>query len=290
MAKKDIDLKPTEGMKKAAQRGLDLRDEYNRGGTDVGIARARDIVNDKNLSASTVKRMYSFFSRHEGNKKAKGFRRGEEGYPSNGLIAWLLWGGDPGFSWSKRKRDELERAEKNESVIKENQRLKGGQLLFTNKPEMSLMSEELNEKIQEILDDMSDDDIEMLGEEEAYELAREHASTLVQIDRDSETKDFLKDLSDSFEYKARMRTNDNKLINIAANEDVFSGIMEKENLIRDIIDIKRYLENKDEDVPVDLEVYAYANRMVIFMNHKEFEVVVEVFKVKDGNIVRWSNH
>lgn len=92
---------PTKGMKEDAQRGLDWRREFGRGGTEVGIARARDIVNGKNLSDSTVKRMYSFFARHEVDKKGKGFNQGEEGYPSNGRIAWALWGGDAGFSWSK---------------------------------------------------------------------------------------------------------------------------------------------------------------------------------------------
>ena len=84
--------KPTSGMKEEARKGLDWRSEFGRGGTEVGIARARDIVNDADLSDSTVKRMYSFFSRHEVDKKAKGFRPGEEGYPSNGRIAWALWG------------------------------------------------------------------------------------------------------------------------------------------------------------------------------------------------------
>lgn len=94
--------KPTQGMKSAAQRGLDFRREHGRGGTAVGIARARDIVNNKNLSADTVKRMHSFFSRHEVDKKAEGFRPGEKGYPSNGKIANLLWGGSDGQSWSAR--------------------------------------------------------------------------------------------------------------------------------------------------------------------------------------------
>jgi len=148
MAKKDIDLKPTEGMKKAAQRGLDLRAEHGRGGTEVGIARARDIVNNKNLSPGTVKRMYSFFSRHEGNKKAKGFRQGEEGYPSNGLIAWLLWGGDSGFSWSKKKRDQLERAEKNESVIRESIDIpNNAEVVYSNDAEYLYPKDELEELI-----------------------------------------------------------------------------------------------------------------------------------------------
>ena len=88
--------KPTDGMVTEAQRGLDWRKEHGRGGTEVGIARARDIVNGKNLSEDTVKRMYSFFSRHEVDKQAEGFSQGEDGYPSNGRISWALWGGDAG--------------------------------------------------------------------------------------------------------------------------------------------------------------------------------------------------
>ena len=68
--------KPTSGMKTEAERGLEWRREFGRGGTAVGIARARDIVNDKDLSEDTVKRMYSFFSRHEVDKQAEGFSPG----------------------------------------------------------------------------------------------------------------------------------------------------------------------------------------------------------------------
>ena len=100
---KAIDLKPTDGMASEARKGLDWRKEFGRGGTMVGVARARQLVNGQNLSPSTVKRMFSFFSRHEVDKRAQGFRPGEKGYPSNGRIAWALWGGDPGFSWSKKK-------------------------------------------------------------------------------------------------------------------------------------------------------------------------------------------
>jgi hypothetical protein len=95
--------KPNDGMKTEAQRGLDWRREFGRGGTEVGIARARDIVNDRELSDDTIKRMYSFFSRHEVDKEAEGFRPEEDGYPSNGRIAWALWGGDAGYSWSSDK-------------------------------------------------------------------------------------------------------------------------------------------------------------------------------------------
>jgi len=101
--------KPTAGMKSEAQKGLDWRREHGRGGTAVGIARARDIVSGKNLSESTVKRMYSFFSRHEVDKQGEGFTPDEDGFPSNGRIAWALWGGDAGFRWSKAIVDRLKK-------------------------------------------------------------------------------------------------------------------------------------------------------------------------------------
>ena len=103
-----LPYKPTDAMKTEAQRGLDWRSEHGRGGTEVGIARARDITNGKNLSEETVKRMYSFFSRHEVDKQAEGFSPGEDGYPSNGRIAWALWGGDAGYSWSRKIAKSLE--------------------------------------------------------------------------------------------------------------------------------------------------------------------------------------
>ena len=92
-----------------ANRGLDWRREFGRGGTSVGIARARDISNGKSLPLATVKRMKSFFARHEVDKKAEGFRPGEKGYPSNGRIAWALWGGDAGKSWSEKIVNQSER-------------------------------------------------------------------------------------------------------------------------------------------------------------------------------------
>ena len=95
--------KPSKGMIEEALKGLAWREEYNRGGTAVGVARARDISNGKNLSDDTVKRMHSFFSRHEVDKKGQGFTPGEDGFPSAGRIAWALWGGDAGQVWAADK-------------------------------------------------------------------------------------------------------------------------------------------------------------------------------------------
>tara|TARA_Y100001937_G_scaffold55967_1_gene76965 strand:+ start:8697 stop:10907 length:2211 start_codon:yes stop_codon:yes gene_type:complete len=106
-ALEDLKLVATDGMIEEAKRGLEWRKEFGRGGTQVGTARANQIIAKENMSPETVLRMFSFFSRHEVDKQAEGFNRGEKGYPSAGRIAWALWGGDAGFSWSKTKRNQI---------------------------------------------------------------------------------------------------------------------------------------------------------------------------------------
>lgn len=108
-AESDVDTVPTASMAKNAERGLELRKEYGRGGTSVGVARATQLKNRERLSPSTVRRMHSYFSRHEVDKRAQGFRRGEDGWPTAGLIAWLLWGGDEGQSWARNKVKQLDK-------------------------------------------------------------------------------------------------------------------------------------------------------------------------------------
>lgn len=119
---RDIDLKPTAEMARLAARGLELRDEFNRGGTAVGVARARDISNRASLSPDTVRRMKSFFARHRVDLDAEGAKPNQEGWPSAGAIAWMLWGGDPsdpdgaGAAWANRKSDELSAEEDERSA------------------------------------------------------------------------------------------------------------------------------------------------------------------------------
>ena len=94
--------KPTAGMKAAANRALRWKKEGKAkgAGTMVGWTRAGQLSRGETLSLSTVKRMYSFFSRHEVDKKGKDFYNTSN--PSNGRIMWDAWGGDAGFSWSRK--------------------------------------------------------------------------------------------------------------------------------------------------------------------------------------------
>ena len=58
--------------------------------------------------------MASFFSRHRVDLDAPAADPSHEDYPSAGVVAWMLWGGDPanpdeaGAAWAERKLEEIE--------------------------------------------------------------------------------------------------------------------------------------------------------------------------------------
>src|ERR1700744_2776392 len=96
-------FKPTQRMASAARRGLRLREKFGRGGTEVGVARARQLADQRDLTAQDIKSMHSFFSRHAVDKDTKTHKWASDTDPSAGFIAWLLWGGDAGRRWGERE-------------------------------------------------------------------------------------------------------------------------------------------------------------------------------------------
>jgi hypothetical protein len=109
---------PPKGVREAARRSLDWISEGKAGSgfTGVGRSRASQLASGKSVSLATLKRMKSFFSRHEVDKEAVGFSQGEKGYPSPGRVAWDAWGGDAGFTWAKSIVSQAE-----QEVAKHNQ-------------------------------------------------------------------------------------------------------------------------------------------------------------------------
>lgn len=107
-----------QGVRAAAQRGLELRREFGHGGLDSrqagklgigsGVQRASNLVQG-HVTKETIKRMYSFFSRHSAYKKY------HDDKSSKAYISWMLWGGNPGFSWAKKMMKQFEREEQNEA-------------------------------------------------------------------------------------------------------------------------------------------------------------------------------
>lgn len=106
-----IDFTPPSGVKAEAKKGLEWRREFGRGGTAVGIARARDLSNGVKISPQTARRMKAFFDRHQSDKTGEGWSPGENGFPSNGRIAHALWGGDAGYAWSRKLVKQMNAAD-----------------------------------------------------------------------------------------------------------------------------------------------------------------------------------
>ena len=110
------DMTPPQGARDEAAKGLEWRREHGRGGTEIGVARGRDLSNGKALSKDTIKRMLAYFSRHEVDKKGEGWSPGEDGFPSAGRIAWALWGGDAGYAWARKMARGFDADERANSV------------------------------------------------------------------------------------------------------------------------------------------------------------------------------
>jgi hypothetical protein len=111
-----INFVPPESVANAAARGLNLRSKTGRGGLTTrqaskegigsGVARAASLKNRQKLSPSTISRMVSFFARHSAFKKNH-----TTNPPSNSLISWNLWGGDPGKAWAEKVKAQMDRAD-----------------------------------------------------------------------------------------------------------------------------------------------------------------------------------
>lgn len=104
----DIDLTIPASVQKMARIGLEQRKEHGRGGTSVGLSSARRLAAGGKASPEFVRKVARYFPRHAVDLRAGGASPGDDGYPSNGRIAWNLWGGTPGWSWARSKVKQLD--------------------------------------------------------------------------------------------------------------------------------------------------------------------------------------
>jgi len=123
---KHINFVPPKSVADAAVRGLDYRKKSGgKGGLSTsqakaegigsGVQRAVNLKNRDKMSPDTVRRMKAFFDRHQKNKKVS---PGKQPWEDRGYVAWLLWGGDPGYSWSRKVVIQMEAADKKEKMKK----------------------------------------------------------------------------------------------------------------------------------------------------------------------------
>ena len=84
-----------------------LREKFGRGGTEVGVERAHQLADRRDLSEADVKSMHSYFARHAVDKDTGSHKWNSDSDPSAGFIAWLLWGGDARKTWADSKAEKL---------------------------------------------------------------------------------------------------------------------------------------------------------------------------------------
>ncbi len=103
-------LIPPAEVAAAAKRGLELREKFRRGGTSVGVHRAKQLADRRPVSVRDIMAISAYFARHEVDKGSRSHDWGDEANPSAGYIAWLLWGGEPGRRWADGLKSRLKHA------------------------------------------------------------------------------------------------------------------------------------------------------------------------------------
>jgi len=92
------------GVKSNAKAALKYAEDNGWGscGTPVGKLRANQLAKGEPISVDTIKRMYSFLSRHEGDlESSTSFKDG------CGYLMYMAWGGKAGLGWAHNKLKEL---------------------------------------------------------------------------------------------------------------------------------------------------------------------------------------
>jgi hypothetical protein len=95
-----INFVPPKDVADTAALGLELREQFGRGGTDIEVARARNLRHRRKLVPETIRQMMTYFRTHEAGPAAA--------EPSNDYITWLLYGGDPGRRWAEKVHAEMD--------------------------------------------------------------------------------------------------------------------------------------------------------------------------------------
>ena len=99
----DLDFSIPSGVKAQAKTGLEWTKEYSRGGTAVGKNTANYLISSETADWQKVFHISAYFARHENEMSLpKNSNPSADGYPGNGIIAWKLWGGDAGRTWSQK--------------------------------------------------------------------------------------------------------------------------------------------------------------------------------------------
>jgi hypothetical protein len=119
-----------EGVKNAAARAVKYAEENGWGscGTQVGKTRASQLAKGEPISVDTLKRMYSYLSRHKVDLESS--KTYEDGC---GKLMYDSWGGEAGLTYSERKLKQLENEKMTFAVASEDKMIIVGAAMIPNK-------------------------------------------------------------------------------------------------------------------------------------------------------------
>lgn len=119
-----------EGVKDAAAKAVKWAEENGWGscGTQVGKTRASQLATGSAISVDTLKRMYSYLSRHKVDLQSS--KTYEDGC---GKLMYDSWGGEAALTWSERKLKQLENMKMVFSVVDEEKKIIVGAAMVPNK-------------------------------------------------------------------------------------------------------------------------------------------------------------
>jgi hypothetical protein len=119
-----------EGVKNAAARAVKHAQENGWGGcgTQVGKTRASQLAKGEPISVDTLKRMYSYLSRHKVDlESSKDYETG------CGKLMYDSWGGEAALTWAERKLKQLENEKMTFAVASEDKMIIVGAAMIPNK-------------------------------------------------------------------------------------------------------------------------------------------------------------
>jgi hypothetical protein len=119
-----------QGVKDAAARAVKWADENGWGscGTQVGKTRASQLAKGEPISVDTLKRMYSYLSRHKVDLESS--KTYEDGC---GKLMYDSWGGEAALTYSERKLNQLEKEKMTFAVASEDKMIIVGAAMVPNK-------------------------------------------------------------------------------------------------------------------------------------------------------------
>jgi hypothetical protein len=108
-------MKVPESVRRAALKSYDMRTEGFCGGHSTGWKRAKQLSSEEYISIEDLRFMRNWYARHIHTSYPSYLEWKQSRKPMNnryfhkkcGIIAWQIWGGDPGLTWVNNKTSIL---------------------------------------------------------------------------------------------------------------------------------------------------------------------------------------